>query len=56
VTPLEAAVKNIEEGVNKVDEMLQTLGLEISPHKTKFVVFSTHRREEEAPCKVSGET
>jgi hypothetical protein len=45
VTPLEAAVKNIEEGVNKVDETLQTLGLQISPQKTKFMVFSPNNRD-----------
>jgi hypothetical protein len=45
VTPLEAAIRNIEEGVSKVDETLQTLGLQISPHKTKFMVFRLNYRD-----------
>jgi hypothetical protein len=38
--PLEAAIRITEADVNKVDEALQNLGLEISPQKTKFMVFS----------------
>jgi hypothetical protein len=40
VEPLEAAIRIREEGANKVEETLQTLGLELSPQKTKFMVFS----------------
>jgi hypothetical protein len=44
VALLEAAVRNTEEGVNQSDEALQTQGLEISPQKTKFMVFSLNNR------------
>jgi hypothetical protein len=38
--PLEAAIRNAEEEANKTNETLQALGLEISPQKTKLMVFS----------------
>jgi hypothetical protein len=44
VALLEAAVRNTEEGVNKVDETLQTPDLEISSQKTKFMVFSLNNQ------------
>jgi hypothetical protein len=44
VTSLEAAIRTTE-GLNKADEALQTLGLEISPQKTKLVVFSPNNQD-----------
>jgi hypothetical protein len=43
LAPLEAALGDTE-GVGKVDETPQTLGLEISCQKTKFMVFSLNNQ------------
>jgi hypothetical protein len=45
VAPLEAATRITKEGLNKVGEALQTLGLEISPQKTKLMVFSPNNQD-----------
>jgi hypothetical protein len=45
VTPLEAAVRITGGGVNSIGEVLQALGLELSPQKTKLVVFSPNNRD-----------
>lgn len=43
--PLEAAIRIKEEGVNEVDETLQSLGLEIPPQKTIFMFFSPYNKD-----------
>jgi hypothetical protein len=44
MAPLEAALR-VTEGVSKVDEALQTLAVEISCQKTKFMVFIPNNRD-----------
>jgi hypothetical protein len=45
VASLEAAIRITEEGLSKADEAQQTLGLEISPQKTKFMDFSPNNKD-----------
>jgi hypothetical protein len=36
LAPLKEAIRITEEGTNKIDETLQTIGLEVSPQEFKF--------------------